>query len=66
MAPYASIPADKDEEEVVRISTELVQTDVMVFDGSRIHGCSRSVTSAYFLETFPSTILATSEGCVVT
>ncbi len=27
-------PPDKDEEDVVRISTELVQTDVMVFDGS--------------------------------
>ncbi|HEX8145621.1 MAG TPA: VWA domain-containing protein, partial [Pyrinomonadaceae bacterium] len=27
-------PPAKDEEEVVRISTELVQTDVMVFDGS--------------------------------
>ncbi|MFL6337339.1 MAG: VWA domain-containing protein [Pyrinomonadaceae bacterium] len=27
-------PAEKDDEEVVRISTELVQTDVMVFDGS--------------------------------
>jgi VWFA-related protein len=31
--PQADAPA-KDEEEVVRISTELVQTDVMVFDGS--------------------------------
>src|SRR3954471_14983523 len=27
-------PPAKDDEEVVRISTELVQTDVMVFDGS--------------------------------
>src|SRR5215213_1661035 len=27
-------PPDKDDEEVVRISTELVQTDVMVFDKS--------------------------------
>ena len=30
----APAPPVKDEEEVVRISTELVQTDVMVFDGS--------------------------------
>jgi len=33
--PTAQSPApEKDEEDVVRISTELVQTDVMVFDGS--------------------------------
>src|SRR5215213_591701 len=30
----AAPPPDKDDEEVVRISTELVQTDVMVFDKS--------------------------------
>ena len=30
----APAPPPKDDEEVVRISTELVQTDVMVFDGS--------------------------------
>jgi VWFA-related protein len=32
--PDAPAPPVKDDEEVVRISTELVQTDVMVFDGS--------------------------------
>lgn len=32
--PNAPAPPAKDDEEVVRISTELVQTDVMVFDGS--------------------------------
>ncbi|HEX7957643.1 MAG TPA: hypothetical protein VF508_11905, partial [Pyrinomonadaceae bacterium] len=32
-APAAAAP-EKEDEEVVRISTELVQTDVMVFDGS--------------------------------
>src|ERR1044072_735716 len=32
--PDAPAPPIKDDEEVVRISTELVQTDVMVFDGS--------------------------------
>jgi VWFA-related protein len=32
--PDAPAPPAKDDEEVVRISTELVQTDVMVFDGS--------------------------------
>lgn len=32
--PEAPAPPVKDDEEVVRISTELVQTDVMVFDGS--------------------------------
>ena len=32
--PQPSPATDKDEEEVVRISTELVQTDVMVFDKS--------------------------------
>jgi VWFA-related protein len=33
-AQQPAAPAAKDDEEVVRISTELVQTDVMVFDGS--------------------------------
>jgi len=33
-AQQADAPPPKDDEEVVRISTELVQTDVMVFDGS--------------------------------
>jgi VWFA-related protein len=32
--PAPAPPAEKDEEDVVRISTELVQTDVMVFDGA--------------------------------